>query len=192
MYTTENVKQKRFQILASMDEQVFHRDDLARLWNISDTNTLNVTIYRYVKSGLLFRIYKGFFSIKHPDKIDPYLLGVKALHRYTYISTETVLYDQGIVNQPPMIISLISSVSKNFQICEQNYSCRKLKSMYLMNPSGIINTGNYKKANTLRAIADLLYFNKQYYFDNENAINWPAVQQMQLAIGYPETPERYR
>jgi predicted transcriptional regulator of viral defense system len=192
MYSTENVKQKRFQLLASMDEQVFHRDDLARLWNIDDPNTLNVAIYRYVKNNLLYRIYKGFFSIKPPERIDPHLLGVKALHRYAYISTETVLFDEGIIHQLPAMISMVSSVSRKFTIGDQHYSCRKLKSVHLMNPAGIFNSGHCKKADVNRAVADMLYFNKQCYFDNENAIDWQAVRLMQSAIGYSETPLRYR
>jgi len=191
MYSTENVKQKRFQLLASMNEQVFHRDDLARLWNINDPNTLNVTLYRYVKNKLLYRIYKGFFSIITPEKIDPMLLGIKALHRYAYISTETVLFDKGIIHQLPAAISIISSVSRKFTIGEQNYSSRKLNFMFLMNPAGVEDSGSYKKADVDRAIADMLYFNERCYFDNENVIDWPAVREMQLAIGYSETPERY-
>jgi predicted transcriptional regulator of viral defense system len=191
MYSTKYLKQNRFQILAAMDEEIFHRDDLARLWNIDNPNTLNVALYRYVRNNLLYRIYKGFYSIKPPEKLNPYLLGIKAVHRFAYISTETVLFEEGIINQAPDAVSIISSVSRTYTISERNYKCRKLKPIHLMNPAGLVDMGGYKKADINRAVADLLYFNKLYYFDNEAFIDWETVKEMQTLVGYSETPARY-
>ena len=91
--------QYRFQIIAKLNEKVFHIDDLARIWQISSANTLRVTIHRYVKKGLLFRIYRGFYSIVPFEKLAPFFLGVKALHQFAYISTESVLAEAGIIIQ---------------------------------------------------------------------------------------------
>ena len=104
----------RFAQLAKIGEIVFHTDDLANLWRITNKNTLYTTIKRYVGQGLLFRIYKGFYGIRPPQEIDPCLLGVKALHGYAYVSCETVLREEGIIQQELSTMTLVSSETKRF------------------------------------------------------------------------------
>ena len=96
-----NVSQNRFVHLARLGDIIFHASDLANLWDIRNPNTLYTTLKRYVKSGLIFRIRKGMYSLIPLDELDPILLGIKTIHSYAYISTETVLFDEGIINQRP-------------------------------------------------------------------------------------------
>lgn len=35
-----------------------------------------------------------------------------------------------------------------------------------------------------RAVADMMYFNPHYHFDNRKIINWKKVKEIQKAIGY--------
>ena len=58
-----NTSAKRIALLASKNESIFHIKDLANLWAISDANTLRVTLKRYTDQGVLFRIYRGFYSL---------------------------------------------------------------------------------------------------------------------------------
>ncbi|MDA3941131.1 MAG: hypothetical protein PF693_17775 [Spirochaetia bacterium] len=179
--------QQRFQRIAQLNEKVFHIDDLARIWQISSTNTLRVTIHRYIKKGWLFRIYRGFYSIVPFKKLDPLFLGVKALHQFAYVSTESILFEAGIIMQIPSRITLVSSESRQFTIGNYEYQSRKLQDRFLFNSLGINDSNEFKKAGIERAIADLLYYNSKYYFDNFSIIDWKKVNELQENIGYPIT-----
>lgn len=176
----------RFAQLAKLGELVFHADDLANLWHITNANTLYTTLKRYTHKGLLFRIYKGLYAIKPPSQIDPNLIGVKAIHGPAYISTETVLVNQGIMQQALPAITLISSHPKRFSILGTEYYSRALPDVYLYQPLGITtNHLGVRVATTERAIADLLYLNPQAHFDAGQFINWGKVQALQELLGYP-------
>ena len=94
-----NIKQHRFAQLAKLGEIIFHAKDLANLWQIKNPNTLYTSLKRYNQQRLLFRIYKGFYSIKPINQLDPFLLGIKAMHKFCYISAETILEKAGIIQQ---------------------------------------------------------------------------------------------
>jgi len=180
----DNGQPERFAKLAQMGEEIFHTRDLARIWNIKDKNLLYTTLARYTKRGLLFRIQKGLYSLKHPCEVDPVLLGVKALNRYAYLSTESVLVEAGLITQVSSNITLISSQSKKFTLYENTYIVRRLKPEFLFNPAGIQQCGAYYKASVERAVADLLYFNDSYFIDGAATIDWDKVEEIQREIGY--------
>lgn len=184
-------QENRFAKIAKLGETVFHTKDLVSLWRIENPNTLYTTLKRYVQKGLLFRIYKGFYSIKPIDQLDPLMLGIKALHQFAYVSAETVLFQEGIIQQSAGKITLISSQSKNFSIGNYHYHSRKLKDKYLYQTVGVVGKNNVKIATVSRAAADLLYFNPMAYFDADKLINWREVKKIQQEIGYPLTPRRY-
>jgi predicted transcriptional regulator of viral defense system len=186
-----NNYQKRFALLAQTGEQVFHARDLANLWQIKENNTLYTTLKRYVRRGLLCRIYKGLYSLVSVEQIDPMLLGIKALHEYAYVSTETVLIEAGIIQQSIDWITLVSSKSKKFSIGKNNYWSRKLSDKFLFNPAGITKKDSIFVASLERAVADMLYFNPRAYLDGARLINWQKVKKLQKDIGYPLTPQRY-
>ena len=195
LISRENTKIRnlnRFAELAKLGEVVFHTGDLANLWRISNKNTLYTTIKRYVEHNLLFRIHKGFYAIKDPKNIDPLLLGVKAMHGNVYVSTETILAEEGIIQQHIPAITLISTLSKRFSILDHEYQSRQLTDSFLYQSKGITTLASgVRKANQERAIADLLYFNSHAYFDAEKLIDWKKVRSLQKEIGYPLTPQRY-
>lgn len=177
---------EHFAKLAEMGEVVFHSDDLANLWGITNKNSLYITISRYVKRGLLFRIYNGLYSIKKADDLNSYFLGLKVLHRPAYISCEIVLYDNGVINQRPQIITLVSSISKSFSVGKNRYRSRQMRDQYLFNDIGIEVVNGVRKATLARAVADMLYFNKDKYFDigQSKMIDWLAVKKIAHNVGY--------
>jgi len=182
----------RFAELAKLGEVVFHTGDLANLWNITNKNTLYTTIKRYVESGLLFRIHKGFYSIKEPKKVDAQLLGTKALRGNVYVSTETVLAQEGIILQRVPAITLVSNQSKQFSIADHAYQSRQLSDVFLYQSKGIVTLPNgVRIATKERAMADLLYFNQHAYFDADAFIDWKAVRALQTELGYPVTLKHY-
>lgn len=184
-------KDFRFAQISRLGGVLFHANDLANLWQIKDANTLHTTLKRYTAKGLLFRIYRGFYSLKPINELDPLPLGIKALHEYAYISTETVLAQAGVIFQKENFITLISSKSKKFVIGNYNYHSRKLDDKFLFNPAGIFEKNGIRFASASRAAADLLYFNPKVFFDAPGLINWREVKKIQKEMGYPLTPKYY-
>ena len=179
-----NIIQRRFAVLAALGEVVFHVGDLANLWNILDKNTLHTTLKRYAKQGLIHRVFRGLYAIKPIEKINPFLLGTKVMHEFSYISTETVLEDKGIIMQDIGQITIVSSKSKNFSIADQHFRSRQLADIYLFNPLGIEMENGVRTATLERAIADMLYFNPRAHFDARTLIDWKKVKKMQKEMGY--------
>lgn len=178
---------QRFSQLAKLGAVVFHAGDLANLWQIKNPNTLHTTLKRYTQDGMLIRIQRGLYSLLPVNKIDSKLLGIKALHQYAYISTETVLAQAGIIFQSIPQITLISSVSKKFSLGDNQYYSRQLADKFLFNDAGIVLQNGIQTAIPERAVADLLYFNPKYHFDAQNLIDWKKVRAIQKQIGYPQT-----
>ena len=176
----------RFALLASSGETVFHAGDFVNLWHITNKNTLHTTLSRYVGAGNLFRIYKGLYSVKKAADIDPHYLALKAVHSFAYISCETILFENGIINQPPPEITLVSSFSKHFRIAGIRARVRKMQDRFLFNDFGVATSQGVKRATTPRAIADMLYFHPKKYFDAGNSalIDWNAVQDVSKRVGY--------
>lgn len=171
-------------MLAKQPQSIFHSQDLARLWGIDNANTLYTILKRYKQKGVLFRIYKGLYSLLPPEKLDPMLIGLKALHSYAYISTETILIESGLMTQMVYKYTLVGGMSRNFHVGPHNFKSRQLADQYLYNPAGIIETNGILKATPLRALADMLYFNPKFYFDGIRIINLKKLNELQMEIGY--------
>ncbi len=187
----KNTTQARFAMLASLGEVVFYATDLANLWEISNKNTLHTTLKRYCQQGLLHRVYRGLYTIKPVEKVDPVLLGLRASHEFSYLSTESVLALNGIIQQNIPSITIVGPKSKRFSIAGNDYKVRQLADMYLFNPVGIKEKDGIRIATVERAIADLLYFNPKVFFDAGKNIDWEKVQQVQREIDYPITKQKH-
>lgn len=177
---------ERFALIATHGEVVFHAGDLANLWGISNKNTLHKTLSRYVAGGLIHRIYKGLYSVKKVSDVSPFLLGVKAIHALSYVSCESVLYQNGILNQSPQEITLVSQFSKHFSVAGAQYRSRKMRDEFLFNDAGIEVKDGARVASLPRAVADMLYFNPRKYFDtgDSSIIPWGKVNEIADAVGY--------
>lgn len=184
-----NITARRIALLAKNGEKIFHIDDLVNLWDIQNKNTLRVTLKRYVEDGLVHRIYRGFYSLFPIDKIDPVLLGAKAIHQFCYLSTETVLRQEGYILQSVNSYTFVGSKSLRFAVGGHEFKSRQLDEKYLYNPEGVLLKDGTKIATAERAICDMLYFNPNYHFDRP--IDWKKIRSMQKKIGYPLTPNRY-
>lgn len=177
----------RIALLARQTQPVFHSQDLARLWDISNPNTLYTTLKRYNQKGLLFKVYKGLYSLFLPEKLDPLLVGLKALHGYAYVSTETILIQSGLMFQVSYKYTLVSNISRDFKVGANFYKSRQLADKYLYNPAGIIEADGILKATPLRALSDMLYFNPKFYFDGIKTVDLKKLNELQREIGYPLT-----
>lgn len=177
-------KDKKIASLLRDGRELYHTQDLGVLWGISKENTLHTTIKRYIAGGILFRVHKGLYSVKKISQIDRVKLGLSSLHRYGYLSTESVLVKDGIIFQNIKYITFVSSISKRFKINNTYFLVRKMNPKYLHNNAGIYMKNNQRTASTERAVADMLYFNPKYHFDGKNIIDWEKVKEIKKEIGY--------
>lgn len=174
----------RISELIKLDRKLYHTNDLAILWGISNKNTLYTAIKRYVQKGILTPIFKGLYSTVPLSQLDPLELGVAVVHKYTYLSTESVLSQAGIIYQTIHKYTFVSSVSKKITAGGISFIYRKLKDEYLNNPSGIANQNGIFISSVERAVADILYFDPNYHFDVPDNIDWKKVNDIQKEVNY--------
>jgi len=175
----------KISVLIQQPQKLFHTSDLKILWGIENQSTLYQTIYRLIKKGVLIRVYKGLYSIVPLNQLDSIEIGFRAINHFSYLSTESVLAKEGIINQSPAKITFISGTPANFNINGCAYLVRQLKPQCLNNSLGITQNDNgVFLASTERAIADMLYFQKNYHFDADNVIDWSLVKNYQQQLGY--------
>ena len=159
-------RKNKHSALLQSGQKLFHTQDLGVLWGINNKNTLYITANRFIKRGILFKVIKGLYSTIPVDEINKYELGAMLLHKYSYLSCESVLFDEGVIFQVPSSITYVSSISKKIKFGNIYYSYRKMKTEKLFDSNGIIKKDGYYIATPERAISDLRYFNPKYYFDN--------------------------
>lgn len=177
-------KDQKIKGLLRDSRKLYHTQDLGVLWGIDNHSTLYTTIKRYVKRGLLNKIFKGFYSTTPLNAVDPFYLGIVGLHRYGYVSTESILVKEGLIFQDVRYITLISDVSKRFEIASHKFLTRRMKDDYLYNEVGIMAKEGVRFASVERAVADMLYFNPDYHFDAKSSIDWRKVKEIRSKIGY--------
>ena len=177
-----NIKQNRFLKIAKLNESIFQIDDLARIWGIKNRDSLRVTLKRYVDSALLYRIYRGLYSLKKPDELEPLILGTKAINNYCYLSGETILARHGVIFQKTNYYTFIGSKTKRFKIVDNQYYCRQLKDSFLYNDTGVEKGDPINTASLERAVADILHFNPRYHFDNTKAIDQAKLRKIQRTV----------
>ena len=159
------------------------------LFGVPNANTLRVTLHRLTKAGILYRVQRGLYSIFPLENADPITLGAACLHRYCYLTTESVLRDAGYILQSMDAVTFASGVSRRFEIAGHRYVSRRLHPRFLHNSEGIVRTDGILRASPERAIADMLYIDPWYHFDRP--VHWGTIRAMQKVIGYPLTPHRY-
>ena len=163
---------------------VFHTQDLMLLWRMENDNTLYTTIKRYIQKGILFSIRKGVYSLLPPDKLDPIILGPILIHKYCYLSTETILEQAGLMPQIITSLTFVSESSQKITYLNRVYAYRQLKPEFLYNKSGVYEDGGTFLATVERAIADLWYFNPKYHLDNLSQVDMRQVKKIQKDVGY--------
>lgn len=174
----------RISELIRLDRKLFHTNDLAILWGIADKHNLYMTISRYIDRGILFPVYKGLYSTVPLTSLDPLQLGQAIIHRYTYLTTESILSQAGIISQIVYDYTFAAELSRRATVGQWSFRFRKLKDDYLYNPAGIVTQNGVFVATVERAVADMLYFNPKYHFDVSQSIDFDKVRLIQKEVGY--------
>lgn len=170
MYSSQKNKIDRDVVLSIYKENrtVFRLNDVALLVGESNFQSLNKRLNYYVHSGKLQNPRKGIYA--KPN----FRLEELACTIYTpsYISLEYVLQKAGILFQYDSQITSLSYLSRSIEVSGRTYKFRKIKGKILVNTAGIIRQDNHINiASAERAFLDLLYLEKDCYFDNLNPLN---------------------
>ena len=167
-----------------INRQLFHTNDLAVLWGMKNRQSLYQTISRYIKQGILNKIYKGLYSTVPLEDLDPLDLGPAIAHQYTYLSTETVLAQAGVISQNVFDYTYIAGFSRKITLGKWTFRFRQMKDEFLYNPLGIEREKNRFIATIERAAADILYFAPDYYFDSPELLNFDNVRAIRNEVGF--------
>jgi hypothetical protein len=147
---------------------VFKLKDIALLVGEENFGSLNQKLNYYVRTGKLYSPRKGIYTKSGYNKNEL----ACTIFTPSYISLEFVLQKAGIIFQYDSRITAISYLSRSIEIESQTYLYRKLKNELLINTDGIDRQVNQINiATPERAFLDVLYLNKEYYFDNLNPLN---------------------
>ncbi len=147
---------------------VFRFKDIAMLLGETNFQPLNRKLNYYVKTGKLRNPGKGIYTKTDYNKEE------MACRVYTpsYISLEYVLQKAGMVFQYDSRITLVSYLSRNVEIDNHPYTYRRIKGEIMINPAGILRNDNHVNiAIPERAFLDMLYLDRNFYFDNINPLN---------------------
>ena len=97
------------QVISEFDKQgrfVFTKHDLAKLFPNDHLKTLEESLNRLVKAGILVRACRGIYVNERAQSMDGYLIEhiAKALRRgeYNYVSLESILSEYGLISQIPV------------------------------------------------------------------------------------------
>ena len=147
---------------------VFRLKDIAILVGEENFQSLNKKLNYYVQARKLENPRKGIYA-KPGYNIEELAC---TIFSPSYISLEYVLQKAGIVFQYDSRITSVSYLSRDVEVGNQRFAFRKIKGSALVNTLGIIRQTNHINiASPERAFLDLLYLEKDYYFDNLNPLD---------------------
>jgi hypothetical protein len=130
--------------------------------------SLNKKLNYYVRTGKLENPRKGIYAKPGYNREEL----ACTLFTPSYISLEYVLQKAGMVFQFDSRITSVAYLSRNIDVGGQLFSFRKIKGSALVNTMGINRQSNHiNVASAERAFLDLLYLDKNYFFDNLNPLN---------------------
>lgn len=168
MFSSQNIKKNIVLTVYNDIRTVFRLRDIALMMGETNFQSLNKKLNYYVRTGKFQNPRKGIYT--KPNYNTEEL--ACTIYTPSYISLEYVLQKAGIVFQYDSRITVVSYLSRTIEVSDREYIFRKVKGEILANPAGIDKQENQINiATTERAFLDLIYLNKDYYFDNLNPLN---------------------
>ena len=175
MFGSQNTKTDIILAIYSDSRTVFRLSDIALLLGETNFQSINKKLNYYVHTGKLENPRKGIYA--KPD-YKPEELACR-IYTPSYISLEYVLQKAGVIFQYNATLTVVTYLSRSINVDEKPYLFRKIKGELLVNTSGIIRQKNYVNiATPERAFMDMLYLDKNYYFDNLNSLNKELVSKL--------------
>lgn len=168
MIGSQNIKNNIILSIFKDVKTVFRLRDIALLVGEKDFVSLNKKMNYYVRTGKLLNPRKGIYAKPNYSSEELACL----LYTPSYISLEYVLQKTGVLFQFDSRITSISYLSRTIEIADKTFIYHKMKGEIIATTRGISRQINHVNIATgERAFLDLLYLNKNYYFDNLNPLN---------------------
>ncbi len=156
-------------------ETVFRLSDIALFFPKEKSEYLSERMSYYRRTGRVISLRKGIYA---KPGYNPLELANK-LYRPSYLSLEYVLQKAGVIFQYDSRYTSVSYLSRKLIIEDKKYHYRRIKEDIIMDMKGIVQTGeNINIAIPERAFLDMLYLDKEFYFDNINPLNQELIQQI--------------
>lgn len=153
---------------------IFNLTDVAVLLGETDFVSLNQKLNYAVRTSKLLNPRKGIYAKSNFSMEEL----VCKLYTPSYISLYYVLQQAGVVFQYSTAITSVSYLNRSIEIEGQAVSYRKIKNEILVDSSGIESKNNINIATPERAFLDVLYLDKQAYFDNLAPLNQKTVHNL--------------
>lgn len=169
------------------DQTVFSFKELLLRHKDLSSETLKSTLHYHVKKGDLYHIRRGLYA--KDSNYNRLELATKILSP-SYISFESVLSTAGIIFQYYTQIFVATYQSREIVCDEQVYVFRTIKSTILTNSLGVEILEDYSIASPERAFLDVVYLNKNYYFDNLEPLRWDKVHEILPVYGENESMKK--
>ena len=175
MFSSPNTKTNIVLAIFKDNRTVFRLKDIAMLVGESDFTSLNKKVNYAVRTGKLQNPRKGIYTkpAYKPEEL------ACSIYTPSYISLEYVLQKTGIIFQYDSQITVVSYLSRNIVVENQVFSFRKIKGSVLVDTAGINRQNNHINIATAeRAFLDMLYLDKNFYFDNLNPLKKETVHKL--------------
>lgn len=175
MFSSQKAKKDIILEIYRQNRTIFRLKDIAILVGEESFQSLNKKLNYYVRTGKLQNPRKGIYAKEgyNPEEL------ACTIFTPSYISLGYVLQKAGIVFQVDSRITTISYLSRNIEVENQKFVFRKIKGSILVDTMGIIRQTNHINiASAERAFLDLLYLEKDYYFDNLNPLDKDLVHKL--------------
>ncbi len=147
---------------------VFRLSDIAMLFPGEKHHYLSDRLGYYVKTKRLINPRKGIYVKPGFNRLEL----ANRLYTPSYISLEFILQQTGIIFQYDTRITCVSYLSRKLEIEDYTYIYRRIREQTIMDTTGIIlGQDNCNMASPERAFLDMLYLNKDFYFDNIQSLD---------------------
>lgn len=154
---------------------VFTLQEIALLTKEPDFSKLKQRINYVVRGNKLLNLRRGIYAKQNYSREE---LACK-VYKPSYISLEYVMQKEGIIFQYNSQITLVSYLSRVVEVDNNQLSYRKIKNEILYISDGIIcSEDGLNIAKPERAFLDILYLNKEFYFDTTISLDKNAIKKL--------------
>jgi len=160
--------------LYELPQTVFSASGIALFLGESGAGVVSKRLNHYVRDGRLLNPRRGFYAKNgyNPEEL------ACMIFTPSYLSMEYVLQKAGVVFQYDSRLTAVSYLSRDVEADGKEYRYRKMKGEILADRRGIESHGNVNIATAERAFLDVMYLNREYYFDNLRALDYKKVAEL--------------
>jgi hypothetical protein len=154
---------------------VFGVSAFAMLFPQEDSKYMSDRLGYYVQTNKLLNPRKGIYAKPGYNPLEL----ANILYTPSYISLEYVLQQAGVIFQFDSRITSVGYLSREVEIDGKIYGYRRIKEEIIMDMAGIIRSrDNINIATPERAFLDIMYLNKNFYFDNLNPLDRQSIDRI--------------